>query len=123
MFELPDIETLILIGLFILSALPLYKAVNFVKDTGRKGKVSFLEVLIVVLISGIVISLIFFYFTIYGGLISLIALLWIYKNFFRLSWPGSFAVWVIYIVFVIISAIIIEVISQAVFSVSVFLNN
>lgn len=95
------IKIIIVLVTFILSAIPLYRAVKFLK-----GKTNFPKTLFITLISGIIISILSLLIKLYIGIISSIVLIWIYKKAFRLKWTKAFMVWIIQIVLIIISSVI-----------------
>ncbi|MBS3066914.1 hypothetical protein J4205_03735 [Candidatus Pacearchaeota archaeon] len=95
------IKIIIFIITFILSAIPLYRAVKFLK-----GKTNFPKTLFITLVSGLIISILSSLIKIYIGIISSIVLIWIYKKSFKLKWTKAFIVWIIQIILIIISSII-----------------
>lgn len=95
------IKIIIILVTFILSAMPLHRAVKFLK-----GKTNFPKTLLITLVSGLIISILSSLIKIYIGIISSIVLIWIYKKSFKLKWTKAFIVWIIQIILIIISSII-----------------
>lgn len=94
------IKLLILFLVILFSSLPLYLAVKFLG-----GKASILNVFLVNLGAAILIPFVKQSIGTWGGIISFIFLLFIYKNMFSIGWVRSFLVWILQ--FVIIALIII----------------
>ncbi|MDD5087037.1 MAG: hypothetical protein PHV16_04765 [Candidatus Nanoarchaeia archaeon] len=91
------IAFLILIIIFLISALPLYFAVKLLN-----GKTTLFKTAIVTLISGIIVSIINFLFRTWGALIAFIVLIWIYHEVFRLKWYKAALVWLIHLAFIVV---------------------
>lgn len=109
------ISGLIIITIFILSALPLHKAVKIFK-----GKTKFRKTVFVVIASGIIISIINSLFQILGSLVMFIFLIWIYRKAFKLKWHKAVMVWALHLAFVIMSSIIIELILNTFTKISIY---
>ncbi|MBU0467329.1 MAG: hypothetical protein KJ600_04060 [Nanoarchaeota archaeon] len=112
------LSAIITIGIFVISAFPLHKAVKIFK-----GRAKFHKTLFVVITSSIVISLINAVFTGWAGASAFIFLIWIYRKAFRLKWYKAIMVWALHLAFIIASSIIIELILNTVSGISVFFGN
>jgi len=117
MIEINLIKTIVILVLFIFSAMPLHRAIKFFK-----GKTKFSKTLLITFISGIVISLISSYIQIYLGIITSIALIWIYKKAYKLKWFKAFLVWLLQIIFITISSIITGILLNLLLDISLFFN-
>ena len=84
----------IIILAFLLSALPLYLAIKFLK-----GKTTLLKTAFVSLLAGIAVAAIQQAFRFWGSLIAFIILIWIYHEAFRLKWFKAFLAWILQFVF------------------------
>lgn len=102
------LSSVILIGVFVLSALPLHRAVKIMK-----GKTDFFKTLIVTFAAGVFIGTITGFFQVIGGLISFVLLIWIYHFSFKLKWHKAVMVWVLHLLFVVFSSIILDLILDA----------
>jgi hypothetical protein len=91
------IAFLILIIIFLISALPLYFAVTLLN-----GRTTLFKTAVVTLISGIVVSIINFIFKTWGALIAFVVLIWIYHEVFRLKWRKAVLAWLIQLAFIVI---------------------
>ncbi|MFP4656547.1 MAG: hypothetical protein ACLFNK_03125 [Candidatus Woesearchaeota archaeon] len=81
----------ILLGIivfFVVSALPLYLAVKLLG-----GKTSILRTILVMIISGFLVSLSHSLGGVFGGLIAFIVVLWLYRVSFELGWIRALVVW------------------------------
>lgn len=83
--------------LFMLSSLPLHFSVKLLG-----GKTSILKTMLVVFVSGIIVTAIQNYVQLIGGLIAFLVLIWIYHEIFRLKWFKAFAAWLLQFVFIVI---------------------
>jgi len=102
LFTLSLIKTIIVfIIAFIIASLPLYFAVKFLG-----GKTSILKVIGVHFIVAVVIAFIQFFINIFAGIITFIAMLWIYKEMFQLGWIRSLLAWLLSIIIAVILVII-----------------
>jgi hypothetical protein len=108
-------EFVIILILFILATFPLHRAVKWMK-----GKTTFQKTLFVTFIGGVLVSTINLYFDIFGGLLAFVALIWLYKEIFRLKWWKAFMVWVLHLIFIIIGSIIMSIIISSYLKTSVF---
>jgi len=99
------INILLIMGIFILSVLPLHRAIKIMK-----GKTSFPKTLFIVLIAGTIISFVNSLFSILGSIVAFILLIWIYHKSFRLKWWKAFMVWFLHLVFVAVGGIILSII-------------
>jgi 4-hydroxybenzoate polyprenyltransferase len=96
------ISSIINLAFFMLSALPLRRSVKIVK-----GKTSYPKVLLIVFITGILVSGINLFFNNWSGILSFAALLFIYKKAFKLKkWKKAFYVWGLHLIFILISSFI-----------------
>jgi hypothetical protein len=91
------IAFIILIIIFLISALPLYFAVKLLN-----GKTTLFKTAVVTLISGIVVSIIKLIFETWGALIAFVILIWVYHEIFRLKWHKAVLVWLIHLAFIVI---------------------
>ncbi len=80
---------------FILAAIPLYFAVEFLG-----GKVTFLNVLLVNLITGVLYAVLRSWSFFFGGVLAFILMIWIYHEVFRLKWFKAFLAWLLQFVFI-----------------------
>jgi len=85
---------LVIVLVFVISALPLYFAVKFLG-----GKTTLLKTVLVSLLTGIIASAIRSQFRL-GVLIAFLVLVWIYREFFKLKWWKAFIVWFVQLVFI-----------------------
>lgn len=93
----------IVVFVFILSALPLHRAVRIVK-----GKTRFPKTLAVMVVAGLIVGVIGTLFEIWGGLLAFVVLIWIYHTTFRLPWYKAILVWALHLVFVVVSSLVID---------------
>lgn len=87
---------LIWIIIIILSALPLHLAVKLLG-----GKTNLMKTILVLFLTGVLTSIIIAIFP-FGALISLVFLIWIYHEIFRLKWLKAFLAWILQIIFILI---------------------
>lgn len=85
---------LLILAMFILSALPLYFSVKLLG-----GRTGLFKVIFINLLVAFVALIIKFFFDSWGGLIAFVLMLWIYKDFFRLSWIKALLAWLLQFVF------------------------
>lgn len=98
--------------IFLISALPLQKAVKWIK----KKRPKYLLALAVVFFSGIIVGIINLFFPIYIGLISTITLIYIYKRVFKIrKYRQAFYIWGLHFIFVLISSTITQIILNIIF--------
>ena len=90
------IAFLILIVIFLISALPLYFAVKLLK-----GKTTLFKTAIITFISGVIVSIVNYLFKTWGALIAFVLLIWIYHDVFRLKWHKAFLAWILQLAFII----------------------
>ena len=90
------IAFLVLIVIFLISALPLYFAVKLLN-----GRTTLFKTAIITFISGIIVSVVNYLFKTWGALIAFIVLIWIYHDVFRLKWHKAFLVWILQLAFII----------------------
>jgi len=84
-----DITSIIwIIVIFILSGIPLYITVKLLG-----GKTSIFKTAFVVLIVGLFVAAIQFYFKTWGALIAFLVSIWIYREIFRLKWWKAIVAW------------------------------
>jgi len=107
----------IVVFIFILSASPLNRAVKIMK-----GKTTFWKTLFVMIVSGLVIGVLASLLPFWSGLIAFIVLVWIYKKAFKLKWYSAVGVWILHLVFVIISAIVLSFILKALTDINLFFS-
>ena len=91
------ITALIIILVFIISALPLHFSVK-----ALNGKTTLMKTGLVTLISGVIVSVIELQFKIFGGILAFFLLIWIYHEMFRLKWWKAFVAWMLQLVFIMI---------------------
>jgi hypothetical protein len=82
------IAFIILFFILLVFSLPLH---FFVKILG--GKTTVLKTLVTLILAGIVVTAIHIFFTRWAGIIAFIAVLWLYREIFRLKWLKAFFVW------------------------------
>ena len=99
------ISLLVIVLIFIISALPLYFAVKFLG-----GKTTLFKTIIVAFLTGIITFAINSQFK-FGGLIAFLVLVLIYREFFKLKWWKALLVWFVQLVFVALFTFIAIVIS------------
>ena len=93
----PIITIIVTIIIFLLSSLPLHFAVKL-----WGGETNLLKTALVALIAGIIVSIIQLFFSVWGGLIAFIILLFIYRTMFDVGWIRSFLVWLMQLVFIVV---------------------
>ena len=84
-------QFLFLVGIiffFVISALPLYIAVKILG-----GKTTLIRTVIVMIVSGVLVSFSQSFGGIYGGLMAFILVLWLYRISFELGWIRAMFVW------------------------------
>lgn len=95
---------LIIVVAFMIAALPLHLAVKLLG-----GKSNIFKAILVNIIVGLVTAGIYGLLP-YASIISMIALVWIYREMFRLKWFKAFLAWIVQItltfVFILIFAIL-----------------
>ena len=99
------IPYLIVIGLLILSAIPLSFAVKILG-----GKAGIFKVILVNIIVGIVSYYIYSHFVTWSTIIAFIALLFIYKFMFRLGFIKAFIAWILQFVILFVLVYLLGVI-------------
>jgi len=117
MVEINYIQFSIFLIFFILSAMPLHRALKFFKK-----KTKFRKVILVTFISGLIISIISSIWKYYIGLISFIVLIYIYKKAFKLKWYKAFLVWLLQLIIIVISSLITELIINFIWKISLFVR-
>ena len=99
------IVALIIVVVFLLSALPLYLSIKFLG-----GKTTLLKTAIVTFITGILYSalqsLLRELGTVIATIVAFITLIWVYHEMFRLKWFKAFLAWLLQFVFVAVFVII-----------------
>ncbi len=86
---LPQIIFLLgIVVLFVVTALPLYLAVKMLG-----GETTILRTVLVMILTGFLVSLSHSLGGIYGGFIAFIVTLWLYRIVFRLGWVRALLVW------------------------------
>ncbi|MFH2020160.1 MAG: hypothetical protein ABIJ34_02035 [archaeon] len=108
------IAFIVTVLVFIISALPLHFSIKFLG-----GKTDLLKTIMVVLISGVIVSAVKYQFKLFGGLIAFFILIWIYHEVFRLKWWKAFVAWFLQFVFIAIFYAVIALLSAAVIGFSV----
>jgi hypothetical protein len=88
------ISILVIILLFVISALPLYLAVKVLG-----GKTNIIKTILVMIVAGILTAIITAIFP-FGGIIAFILLIWIYHEMFRLKWIKALIAWVLQLIFI-----------------------
>ena len=106
---------LVVFVIFVFSASPLHRAVKIFKPHTK-----FRRTFLVVVISGFAVSLINSFFAVWGGLTASLFLIYIYSKAFKLKKRKAFVVWILQIVFVVISSLIFELAVQLISHVSFF---
>lgn len=86
------------IVIVVLSSIPLYFALGIV---GAKNA-GFFKVVLVNFLVGIVASSISAYFGLFAGIISFIAMLFIYREMFGIGWLSAFLVWILQIIIIVV---------------------
>lgn len=103
---------LLILAAFIISALPLYFSVKLLG-----GKTGILKIILINLLVAFITLIVKYFFNSWGGLIAFILMIWIYKDFFRLSWLRALLAWLLQFVF----AVIIVIVAILVFGISIAL--
>ncbi len=93
----------IIFVMIIISALPLYFAVNLLG-----GRTTILKAFLVMLITAILATVIAAIFP-FGTLIAAFILIWIYHEVFRLRWIKAFIAWILQIVFYFLIAFLLTI--------------
>ncbi|MBN1274754.1 hypothetical protein JXA12_00470 [Candidatus Woesearchaeota archaeon] len=88
---------LLILAAFLISALPLYFSVQLLG-----GKAGLFKVVLINLLVAFVAILVRFFFDSWGGLVAFIVMIWIYKDFFELSWLRALLAWLLQFVFAVI---------------------
>ncbi|MBS3088810.1 hypothetical protein J4402_03440 [Candidatus Pacearchaeota archaeon] len=96
-------RVIVVLVIFVFSALPLHRAVRIFKP-----KTTYWKTFLVVLISGFFVSLINSFFTFWGGFVAFVFLIFVYSKAFGLKKRKAFLVWVLQLVFVVVSSLIFE---------------
>ena len=91
---------------FLITTLPLYFAVNMLG-----GKTGIIKTFLVVLVSGILMTVIREFFTTWGWIIAFIFLIWFYHELFRLKWWKALVAWLLQFVFLFMILAIIALIT------------
>ena len=107
------IPILIIIVVMIISALPLYFAVRFLG-----GKTTIFTTLLVMFITGIVVSAVRYLFRTFGGIIAFVLMIWIYREIFRLKWWKAFVAWLLQFVFIAVFYVIAVVVAGLILGIS-----
>lgn len=105
------INIIFILIVIIISALPLYFAVDLLG-----GRVSIGKAFIVMVIVAILYSIITFFMPHYGAIVAFIVLIWVYREMFRLKWLKALLAWLIQMVFIIILTWILSLVGLGVFS-------
>jgi len=106
-----SIITLIVdIIIFVFSGFPVKRAAKFLKI-----KTKFAKILLTIFIAGIIFSLIDAFITTIGSLIATIILIGIYKISFKLKWGKAGLLWILQMIFIIVSRIILELVLSLIF--------
>lgn len=95
------ITFLILILVFLISAIPLYLSVKFLG-----GKTTLLKTALVSLLAAIVVAVVNNYFKVFGGIIAFILMIWIYREMFKLKWIKALLAWALQFVILFILIVI-----------------
>ena len=99
---------------FFLSALPLHLAVKIFG-----GETNIFKTMIVMFLGGLLVAVVRSATGIFGGILSFIVLLWLYRVTFDLGWISAFLVWILQFVIVAVFFVIaimifgVSVISQS----------
>ena len=88
---------LIIIAIFIISALPLYFAVKFLG-----GRTKLWKTIIINILAGIVLLIINTLVPVIGGIVAFVIILMMYMYFFRIGFLRAILVWVLEIILVAI---------------------
>lgn len=87
----------ILVLTFIISSLPLYFTIKILN-----GKTTLGLTILIVFISGALVSVIDYFFKIWGGLIAFLVMVIIYHEVFRLKWWKSLIVWLVQFIIILL---------------------
>jgi len=85
---------LIVVLVFLISALPLHFAVKILG-----GKTSFFKTAFVTLLTGVIAGAVKQVFRFWGWLLAFIIIIWIYHEAFRLKWFKAFLAWLMQFIF------------------------
>ncbi len=91
------ISILTILLVIIISSLPLYLAVSLLG-----GKVSILRAFLVMIATGIISIIVNIIFPIWGTLVALIILIWVFHEVFRLKWFKAILAWILWLIFVLL---------------------
>lgn len=89
------VDLLIIVLIFVISAIPLYFAVKFVR-----GKTTIFKAAMINLLVGLIVGLISFIVPFIGFILGFIVLLLMYRYFFRISFLKALFVWFLEIIIV-----------------------
>ncbi|NCC71132.1 hypothetical protein EOM09_06130 [bacterium] len=108
------IKILVIILIFILSALPLHISVRILG-----GRTNILKSFLVTFGAGIVAA---FFAAIlpFGAIFALIILIWIYREMFRLKWFKAFIAWILQLLFIFLLGIILMIFGLSLWTISFF---
>lgn len=104
------ITFVVLVLVFVVSALPLHLAVKLFG-----GRTNIVKTLVVMFVSGLVVSFIAIILP-FGSFIALLVLIWIYREFFRLMWIKAFLVWIFQMIFIFLFTMLFAFVGLGVFS-------
>ena len=89
------------LALFVISAIPLWLAVNVLG-----GRAGIIRVILVNILVGLVAVMVRALLNTWAGLVAFVLMIWIYKDFFRMSWIRALLAWLLQFVFAAILIIL-----------------
>lgn len=100
---IPNLSLILITAIvFIVSGIPLHLAVKLFG-----GDTSLLKTALIVALSGIVVGIVRSVAGVYGGILSFIVLIWIYKVSFDLGWISTLLAWISQFVILVMIVLVI----------------
>lgn len=107
------LETIIIVAIiFLVSAIPLNIAARLLG-----GQTHLLQTAVINIIAGVIVALVHWYVPVFGGIIAFVALLFIYRMFFKVGWIKAFLIWILQL---ILTAALITVAAMIGFAIILF---
>ncbi len=95
------IGMLVILLIFIITALPLYFAVKFLR-----GKTNLWKTIAINLLAGILVVLVNLALPLFGGIIAFVLVLVLYRFFFRVSFLKAFFIWILELILIILFGVL-----------------
>ena len=112
------IAFLVIVIIFIISALPLHFAVKLLR-----GKTDLFKTIMVSIIAALIITALRQAFPIFGPVIAFLLLVWIYHELFRLKWWKAFLVWLVQLVIILLFSFLVGMFYAASLGISWLLSS